>query len=340
VRVRAAAHARQHPGGFSLASAERRADQYALVGAYLARHCQVLIALWNGVAVMGAGGTADVVRYRREEIPDRYQDVLARVGGRSALDPVESGPLFHVLTPRRDHAGIEGEPLTIRQLPVAGDPLPIKTDLPPATGNGQPATGSEAIFERVCENIEAFNENALLLAAEPALREARGRNAGYLLPDADAASLPPGLRALREQYATADALAQHFQRLTFQTLSRLCVLVCAAVLSFELSAKLLPDSGLAALLFPVMLGATYLYWGATVRRGRWQDRYQDYRALAEGLRVQFYWSLAGLPASVALGGEKSNNPVVSPWGCVRLRWTGSGSGSGTCPMTCCVVRIA
>jgi hypothetical protein len=29
------------------------------------------------------------------------------------------------------------------------------------------------------------------------------------------------------------------------------------------------------------------------------DKYQDYRALAEGMRVQFYWRLAGLKLSVA-----------------------------------------
>ena len=35
-----------------------------------------------------------------------------------------------------------------------------------------------------------------------------------------------------------------------------------------------------------------------VRSKRTQDRFQDYRALAEGLRVQFYWRLAGIHESV------------------------------------------
>jgi len=30
------------------------------------------------------------------------------------------------------------------------------------------------------------------------------------------------------------------------------------------------------------------------RRGAWHRRYLDYRALAEGLRVQFYWAVAGV----------------------------------------------
>jgi hypothetical protein len=269
-------------------SPEKRAEQYAAVGAYLARHCQVLIALWNGVSVPDVGGTSEVVATRLRRMPGHHEGnghhaLLAPSAAEgSFLDPGESGPLFHVVTPRRDHSSIEGEPLALH------------VHLPGEEGHGEGGT-----FDRVCENIDQYNENALRVAADAALAASRDESAGYLLPEAEVAALPPALQALRQQYAVADTLAQHFQRLTFRTLARLCVLVFTAVLSFELSAKLFPDNGWLALLFPAMLGLTYLYWGATVRRGKWQDRYQDYRALAEGLRVQFYWSLASLPDSVA-----------------------------------------
>ncbi len=36
-------------------------------------------------------------------------------------------------------------------------------------------------------------------------------------------------------------------------------------------------------------------WWFCVRRTDYQNRRQDYRALAEALRVQFYWRVAGLP---------------------------------------------
>jgi hypothetical protein len=35
-----------------------------------------------------------------------------------------------------------------------------------------------------------------------------------------------------------------------------------------------------------------------MKGGNWQDKHQDYRALAEGLRVEFFWSLVEMPASV------------------------------------------
>jgi hypothetical protein len=94
-----------------------------------------------------------------------------------------------------------------------------------------------------------------------------------------------------------EALAQYYQRRTLRTLIQLCGLVFAAGLSFELGAKLHNDW--LVLLLPALLLVTYGHWYVTVRKGHWQDRHQDYRALAEGLRVQFFWRLAGLPTSVA-----------------------------------------
>ena len=43
-----------------------RDNQYALVGEYVARHCQVLIALWDGKELDKVGGTSHVVRYKRD----------------------------------------------------------------------------------------------------------------------------------------------------------------------------------------------------------------------------------------------------------------------------------
>ena len=42
---------------------------YALVGAYIAHHCEILIALWDGEDTGKEGGTAQVVRFKLEGIP-------------------------------------------------------------------------------------------------------------------------------------------------------------------------------------------------------------------------------------------------------------------------------
>jgi hypothetical protein len=284
-----------------------RAEQYAFVGAYIVRHCQVLIALWNGTAGPD-GGTGDIVQFQRHGIPARFRAALAEAdgGAHSFLDPGETGAVFHIVTPRRSHPGLQGEPLSLHTY-FPGDEEPpagtAGTHHPGghASSDNHSAHGASgtATFRRICDNIEAFNRNALFIDKHQALAKAQRQNADYLLPDAEAATLPPGLRVLRERFAVADTLALHFQRLTLVTLRRLCVLVFAAVLSFEITAKLFPHDGWSALIFPALLGLTYFLWYGTVRREKWQDRYQDYRALAEGMRVEFFWRLAGLRASVA-----------------------------------------
>ncbi len=40
-------------------------------------------------------------------------------------------------------------------------------------------------------------------------------------------------------------------------------------------------------------------WLALARSRRWQDRFQDYRAIAEGLRIQQYWQRLGVRETVA-----------------------------------------
>src|SRR6185437_8486395 len=58
-----------------------RAHQYAHVGAYIVRHCQILIALWDGVESTAEGGTAEIVKFMTEGIPNKYDST------ESPLDP-------------------------------------------------------------------------------------------------------------------------------------------------------------------------------------------------------------------------------------------------------------
>ena len=53
------------------------------------------------------------------------------------------------------------------------------------------------------------------------------------------------------------------------------------------------------LCYPIVWAAAYVIIYIRANRGDYQNKRQDYRALAEGLRVQFFWSLAELPDSVA-----------------------------------------
>lgn len=50
-----------------LSSGGSRTEAYAQAGRYVVDRCDILIALWNGKLAAGQGGTAEIVRYAREE---------------------------------------------------------------------------------------------------------------------------------------------------------------------------------------------------------------------------------------------------------------------------------
>jgi len=93
-------------------------------------------------------------------------------------------------------------------------------------------------------------------------------------------------------FAYADRLAAHYQRITHRVL-RLTLLVAALMaVIFEVYAEVLPLRAVPlAYLLCFALLTLILIWH---RRLDAQGRYLDYRALAEGLRVQYYWRLSGL----------------------------------------------
>jgi Flp pilus assembly protein TadB len=93
----------------------------------------------------------------------------------------------------------------------------------------------------------------------------------------------PGLSALMDR---SDAAANRLQRRTnlFQAVLFACALVAAAI---QVIGHLPPILKVAALV--VAFGAYGL-----ARKNDYENRYQDYRAIAEGLRVQAAWWCAGL----------------------------------------------
>lgn len=276
---------------------DSRAAQYTLVGAHIVRHCQVLIALWDGVETNSEGGTSQIVQFQREGLPDTYREALSEADTdvRNLLEPAEQGEVYHILTPRRSNPN------------VAGEIASLKIHLPGEDGHASPQHPTHhrehhtpaATRQRIFANMDTFNADVLHLEHTPDLKRDCARNADYLLPDAEAAELPPALQALRQRYAVADTLAQYYQKLTLKTLGQLCIYVFIAALAFEITAKLTPNSGSLALIFPVLVGTIWIFWFSTVKRQKWQDRFQDYRALAEGLRVEFFWRMAGIKTSVA-----------------------------------------
>jgi hypothetical protein len=203
------------------------------------------------------------------------------------LDPPDTGPVYQVVTPRADRPSPDN-PFAGRWLPQEGSP----GESPP--GDKLPTS----LVDRL-SRIEAFNAEAVTVAErEPRTIEASERQ----LHDGSAGGVPSQVAGLRRAFALADVLSVRYQQETYTALWVLYVLVLLAVVCFEIYAHLFPpeDRRIVAFLvaYLVVIGIADLVY-LFVRNRQSQNRFQDYRAVAEGLRVQFYWRLAGLVHSGA-----------------------------------------
>lgn len=271
-----------------------RDHEYAKVGAYIATYTHVFVALWDGTpATHGTliGGTAASVQFRLKGAPDHY---LRR--GRHLISS-GGGIVEHLVTPR-----VSGAPPT--------DALTFKILVP--------ADRTRDSLDRLLGRLELFNRDAAL--AGPELRAGAVRSAGQLLHSDDASlekmkiTLPPASLPVLEQYAIADALSISFGRRELTTAKRvfLGVFVAGVLLNMHTffyhgffgHHEIATISGriIAVPWFLLCFLALSAYIALRLHRraeeGEYQQKHLDYRALAEALRVQFFWSVWGIREAV------------------------------------------
>jgi hypothetical protein len=273
-----------------------REQQYALVGAYLASRSAILIALWDGVELNLIGGTSQVVQFKLEGVPEPFAKA------HSELDAPDTGPVYHIVTPRSSNPH-PARAFTTRRIYPTG--FPARAD-------------AEKAYHDVYERMEAFNTDAIKYSEE--LKEHFRTSKEYVLParvhhlvghhrkrhhpkgeqhskGEHKAELPLTLREDLDFYAIADVLSQRFQRRTKTTLQLLLTFVFFAALFYEMYSGLFQEPVMLGLYLGMFLLSFVVYYWA--EQHGFQTRYLDYRALAEGLRVQFFWKLAGVQDSVA-----------------------------------------
>ena len=277
---------------------EARNAQYALSGAYIAAKCHLLIALWDGIDPHKFGGTAEVVRYKLHGVLTRFRPVLNPGEKFDKSDPLELGPVYHIVTPRDEPDAAAVDLKTIQMLY-------------PKSYEYHTEKEAEAYYlDRIFGPIERFNSEGAVLVDND--------QRGDLVPldeltAVNSAEALESLLYLDRLFTRADQLAIRYGNYTRTMLRTLTLFVFAAAFCFDLSNEVMNKTQLVSLKPLVMLGfpllmiaAFLMHWNA--HRNHYQDLYQDYRALAEGLRVQFFWQLSGIDDSVSshyLGKQRS-----------------------------------
>ena len=253
----------------------RRDAHYARLGIYLCAHCHILLALWDGKPSAQAGGTAQVVWFH-------HWDVMPGFPGHSESLPHiladdESDLVYHIVC-SRDRP--QGEPQDGLQALdgwwfTAGTETPRTREMP-------------AQYERIFERTAEFNRDAFRL------RDGIRAGSWSLLTGAAPAEVATYGKPIDRAFRTADWLAVHFQRRVTWALRGGYTAAVLMGLAFMAYSDIWGDEWAIFAFLGFFAVAVLVHRVAA--RGEWHRKYLDYRALAEGLRVQFYWVAAGLTA--------------------------------------------
>lgn len=258
--------------GLDLREKAARSWQYAQLGVFLSNHCQILLALWDGKDSDSLGGTAQVMRYHLTAVMPGFEDELPPA---SLLADNENDLAFHIVTLRDQPDGGPAKGLEIgkdRWL-TSHFSLPEDEDFPAQYGRMlDRLTEFEQDCRRFSDKIAASSES--LLQAPPA------------------APVPSGAEVVDRLFAAADWLAIRFQRRVHAGL--LAIYTIAVVMGLVFIVYSERDG--PHWLLPSFLGLFFAGFALHQlgNNRQWHRKYLDYRALAEALRVQFYWNVSGV----------------------------------------------
>ncbi len=167
---------------------------------------------------------------------------------------------------------------------------------PGSSSSERPEQKGGALIE---ESINKFNADVQFALTSLASKIEASREG--LVGKGHASTLHARAELLLDRYALVDALALHFQNKTRRTLLTLLWLALLAMILLEAFAHgvfqlepLLREEGSQFQWLPRLFGLYLLVWVAvhvvwlSAHRLEYQNKYHDYRVLAEGLRVQFF----------------------------------------------------
>ena len=253
----------------------QRNIQYEQVGAYIARHCQILIALWDGVRSHKRAGTSTVVSFKLEGIPEPY------VIPQGPLDQIENGMVYHIVTPRESYSTPDKEPYEL-------------------VSYGPGRTTEQDVIERekdILRKIDAYNADITdhLKHIEKKVKEQLDTIAATHNTE-----LMPMEIEIQVRSTVASELAKIYQTERQGAIWGLYVLPVIALFAFQLYLEFshyIAARGMLAL-YPAILalGLGYQWWAN--KKSHYHSKHIDYRAIAEGLNIQFYWLIAEMKEEV------------------------------------------
>jgi len=258
--------------GADLKDQDTRSWHYAQLGVFLSNHCQILLALWDGKDNAALGGTSSVVRYHLTAVMPGFEDEMSAA---SLLADNENDLAFHIVTGRDRPGGAPADGLE------AGKDRWMTSHFHQAEGDDIP-TEYGAMLDRLSE----FDQDTRRYS------NSINKEAYPLLENPPDSPIPPGASMVEHLFMASDWLAIHFQKRVNSSLNAMYSLAVIMGLLFIVYSERTSLTWLLATFLALFFGGVILHLVGD--RRQWHRKYLDYRALAEALRVQFYWNVSGV----------------------------------------------
>jgi hypothetical protein len=255
---------KQAKRSFSVGYCEKDVDrpqQYLKTGKLVADSSLILIALWDGEAGK-TGGTGDIVRYKITGDDETVTE--------NTFD--YDGTVF-VLHAGRSNSSPHSSP---KHLP--GDSLSLEKVL------------KDPALRETLEKIEEINSDAASIRK-------RDLESSHSLLFNPQDKLNPNQKWILSWYASLDILSQQFRKKDIRIAKWLFALGLLLILALEIYSNLSLNRLVLVFAVVILSAAVLVYFYS--RKTGYHKKYLYNRTLAEALRIQFYWNLAGMEEKVS-----------------------------------------
>ncbi|MBV8908370.1 MAG: DUF4231 domain-containing protein [Sphingomonas sp.] len=294
-------------------------DAYVMTGRATVAHCDILIAIWDGLPPRGRGGTGEVVQ-------------LALTRGTAIIHvPLSPGGDTRILWSAFDPTVV-----TVADDPGVARPLAredvdnLLRGLLMGPHDEQERRFLRRFLSERVRRIRARIEYPLLLTAA-GVRPFRARDLTthhaeaqirdewqrYRAGCAGAENISTGIDLLEESYSWADRLATHFAQ-TYRSGHIFNFVLGGFAVCLGLSAFMAPHLKFEEAAFELLITLAIILNAVIGSRNEWHRRWLDYRQLAERLRPMRSLKLLGIAAPDPPGTEA--NPMPKRW----IDWYASG----------------
>ncbi|MEO8315951.1 MAG: hypothetical protein ABI645_14310 [Pseudomonadota bacterium] len=251
-----------------------RDRQYQRAGLLLSRYCSLLIAIWDGKPTTHVAGSARVVEFRRHGSRQQGEGQLDVL-----LDSADNDLLFEI------HCARASDPVAAAAQP----PIAISG----YSGEEVDATSGDvfevpAVLRQQLTRTAEFNRDSVELRAGIAA------HAWPLVP-IEEKSARSQLAQLNQLFVQADYMGSLFRQRFLRGIRRRYLMwggMATLLIAFEGTS--LGIGGLLLVLSVLSVFLISLVHAGTAHRHSWHRKCLDYRALAETLRVDYFWEITGV----------------------------------------------